>query len=52
VGELPQLLERLLGVAPEALHHRLGLDRVGVRELAREPEVHHERDEVLLRAVV
>ena len=50
--ELAQLGQRLLRVAAQLFEHRADRRRVGVEQLAGEPELHRERDEVLLRAVV
>ena len=44
--------ERLLRVAAQLFEHRAERRRVRLEQLAGEPELHRQRDEVLLRAVV
>ena len=50
--ELPQFRERRLRVCSEFSKQCAERFSIGVDELTREPELHRERDEVLLRAVV
>ena len=52
MGELPELGERRLDVPAQLLEHRL--DHLGVRvhQLAGQTDLHRERDQVLLGAVV
>src|SRR5581483_9836179 len=52
LGELAKALERLADVLPELVQERACGGRIAVHELTRELEVHGERHEVLLRAVV
>ena len=52
VRELAQLGQRRLHVAAQLLEHGLDRLRVALDELAGEADLHRERDEVLLRAVV
>ena len=50
--ELPRLVQRLLQVAPHLVEECLRRGGIVVRQLARQLEVHRERDQVLLRAIV
>ena len=52
VREVADLLERLVHVAGELLEHGPRPDRIGLGELARQPQVDRERDQVLLRSVM
>ena len=52
MGELAQLAERVLDVAAQLFDHRLDRVGVGLHQLAGQAELHRQRDEVLLRAVV
>ena len=50
--ELAQLGERRLRITPQLFEQRRNRGRIGFYELAGEPELHREGNEVLLRAVV
>ena len=52
MGQLAELLHRVLQLAAELVEDELGLLGIGVGELAGQPHVHRQRDEVLLGPVV
>ena len=50
--EVPELLDGVLEIVADLLEHLLRRVRIAVGELANQVDVHRQRDEVLLRAVV
>ena len=52
VGQLPQLVQRVLHVAAELVEHLVGRRPVGVDELLHQADLHREGDQVLLGPVV
>jgi hypothetical protein len=51
-GQLPQILQGILGIGLQSAQEPRGSLRVSFCHSLREPQFHHQRDELLLRAVV